>query len=229
MADSEVVAHDVITEARLDPEERAAIALRLVEALEQPGRPVWLPSSAVSRLPAALLPVLALASVGTPVHVVGDPDDAVRWSTVVAPATGAALVALEEAALVVAAGPLAPNSLWRLRQGSASVTEERVRVVLRCRSLRPGGFDRPPHDGPAEPGGLIELEDPAMARRRSVCVEGIDVALIEVLGAVNSSFPAGADAWLVADLGVVVGLPRSTQVEVVERWDGAPWSDAASA
>jgi alpha-D-ribose 1-methylphosphonate 5-triphosphate synthase subunit PhnH len=48
-----------------------------------------------------------------------------------------------------------------------------------------------------------------------VLVEGAGRELFEALSGANSAFPIGIDTWLVDKEGRVVGLPRSTTIEVV--------------
>lgn len=215
----ELDARRAVEGADLDREVLDTAGRRLVEAFEQPGRPVWLPSPLVACVRPVLVPLLVWGRPGVGIHVVEEEPPAFdQWADVVAAATGAVIVPAHEAHLVAALGSLRGVDLVDLARSPAEHLVDGRRVVLRSSSLRPGGFDRPP-DALGAPGVLIRLAGEPLLRSRSVNVEGIDPALILALEQLAGSSP-GVDTWIAADTGVVVGIPRWACIEVVETWGG---------
>jgi alpha-D-ribose 1-methylphosphonate 5-triphosphate synthase subunit PhnH len=162
----------------------------VLDALARPGRPTRLPAADV---PAALLPVLALADLDTPVCVLG--DDA--WEGAITTATSAPAVPLGAARLVAALRPLAAGELATVRTGTAAAPEEAALVALAVPAL----------DG----GPALTLTGPGVAGTRAVAPRGLPPDLVATRAA--TAFPAGADLLLVTPDGAVLGLPRSTRIE----------------
>jgi alpha-D-ribose 1-methylphosphonate 5-triphosphate synthase subunit PhnH len=166
----------------------------VLDALAQPGVPAALPRP--DGLPAALLPVLALADLDTPACVLGDTvDDA--WGAALATATSAPVVPLGAARLVAALRPLATGELGAVRTGSAAAPEDAALVALAVPAL----------DG----GRSLTLSGPGVPGTRTAAPRGLPADLVTARAA--TAFPAGADLLLVAPDGAVLGIPRSTRIE----------------
>jgi alpha-D-ribose 1-methylphosphonate 5-triphosphate synthase subunit PhnH len=165
-----------------------------LDALARPGVPAMLPTA--GDMPAAMLPVLALADLDTPVCVLGDTSDG-TWAGALATATSAPAAPLGAARLVAALRPLAPGELAAVRAGSAAAPEEAALVALAVPAL----------DG----GPALALSGPGVPGRRTVTPRGLPTDLITARA--TTAFPAGPDLLLVAPDGAVLGLPRSTRME----------------
>jgi alpha-D-ribose 1-methylphosphonate 5-triphosphate synthase subunit PhnH len=162
-----------------------------LDALARPGVPATLPPA--GDIPAALLPVLALADLDTPVCVLGDGG----WVDALTTMTSAPVVPLDAARLVAALRPLAAGELAAVRTGSATAPEEAALVALAVPAL----------DG----GPALTLAGPGVPGRRTVTPRGLPPDLITARAA--TAFPAGPDLLLVAPDGALLGLPRSTRIE----------------
>jgi alpha-D-ribose 1-methylphosphonate 5-triphosphate synthase subunit PhnH len=133
------------TPAAVTPGGAQAVFRATLDALARPGTVTRLPSAAAEPLaahvPAALLPLLALADLSTPVCVVDHPhgdnetsataavlacgdEDRTAWEEIVRVATSAPRAALGEARLVAALRPLSADELGRLRTGTAAAPED---------------------------------------------------------------------------------------------------------
>jgi alpha-D-ribose 1-methylphosphonate 5-triphosphate synthase subunit PhnH len=194
---------------RLSPLTSQAVFRVLLGSLAQPGRVFQLPAAAAWPEPGpganpALGPgivPLALAVIGSKVAVAGAPD----WGARICQATGASPADIAEAELVAIYGPTDPVMITQLRRGSSHAPEEGAKVGLSCHTLTAGG-----------PGEVtIELSGPGVAGRARLGVNGIGSGAFGALRAVNSTFPAGVDVWLVDQRGQIAGLPRSTNQVVV--------------
>lgn len=162
----------------------------VLDALARPGLPAPLPASGV---PAALLPVLALADLDTPVCILGDGG----WAGSLTTATSAPVAPLEAARLVAALRPLATGELAAVRTGSAAAPEEAALVVLAVPAL----------DG----GPALTLSGPGVPGTRTVAPRGLPADLVAARAA--TACPAGPALLLVAPEGAVLGIPRSTRIE----------------
>lgn len=166
----------------------------VLDALARPGLRATLPPA--GDLPAALLPVLALADLDTPVCVLGDTPDA-GWARALATSTSAPVVGLAAARLVAALRPLAAGELATVRAGSSAAPEEAALVVLAVPAL----------DG----GPVLTLSGPGVPGARTVAPLGCPPDLVAARAA--TTFPAGPDLLLVTPDGAVLGIPRSTRIE----------------
>jgi alpha-D-ribose 1-methylphosphonate 5-triphosphate synthase subunit PhnH len=182
---------------RLRPAASQAVFRVLLEALARPGRVLQLPAPD----PGPGIVPLALAVIGSPVAVLGDPG----WQQRICQATGAAAAAAEDASLVAIYGTADPADIPRLRRGSALAPEDGAKVGLACRRLAEGG--------PAEV--TLELSGPGVPGMIRLGVDGVGPAVFEALAEANALFPAGIDVWLVDERGQVAGLPRSARQVVI--------------
>jgi alpha-D-ribose 1-methylphosphonate 5-triphosphate synthase subunit PhnH len=203
---------------RLSPLSSQAAFRVLLASLARPGRVFQWPASAgghpvladgtvdeseTSVLKPGLGPgivPLALAVIGSKIAVVGAPS----WQERICRATGASAADIGEAALVAVYDPMDPLTISRLRRGCAAAPEEGAKVGLRCRALTEGG-----------PGEVtVELSGPGVPGCARLGVDGVGRAVFDALRAVNSTFPAGVDVWLVDERGQLAGLPRSARLAV---------------
>lgn len=196
---------DLARRAHLSPPESQQAFRALLDALARPGRVVGLPRSLTERMPPVLVPAAALADVEVTVAVITGPDD--DWIDAVLQATGAQVAPFTQAEMVVFRRAPSASEIASLERGDATSPERGARVSIACRSLRAVGARRP-----ADSGLTLTLRGPGVEGTIRVVTDGLHPAVLEALADANHFFPAGVDAWLVADDGSVVGLPRSTKV-----------------
>ena len=177
--------------APLHPDTAQSVFRAVLDALARPGTVHTLPAHGA--VPGALLPVLALADLDTPVTVLSDED----WADRVGTATGAPVTTIGQAALVAALRPLGSGDVRWFPTGSAAAPESAALVSMAVPGL--DGGPRRTLSGPGAPG------------TRTVQARGIPPELWTVRAAV--AFPAGFDLVLVDPDGRVVGIPRSSRIE----------------
>jgi alpha-D-ribose 1-methylphosphonate 5-triphosphate synthase subunit PhnH len=203
-----------LTVTDLTPDTRAALSPALsrqvfravLDALARPGAPARLPVTAVPRssdaagLPAVLLPILALADLGTGICVLDPADTPTRWGEVLGTATSAPQVPLERARLVAALRPITPAEVGALHRGTPMAPEDAALVAVPVLGLA-GGPRRWLLSGPGVPG------------RRAVAPSGVPDGFVSARADVVQRYPSGIDVLLIAPDGRLVGLPRGTTVE----------------
>ncbi len=180
----------------------------LLQALANPGQLVTLEEPDAVAAGAAVI-ALALADIDTPVAIVGDE----KLASEVSEATRAPLVPVGEARLVALLHP-ARQLVAQCRTGSAEAPELGAKVGLACSGLVAGAGGEPGPEPNSPSGVTLVLEGPGVEGTRKVFIEGIEGDVFEAIATSNRHFPAGLDAWLVGPEGNVVGLPRSTRIEV---------------
>lgn len=130
----------------LTPGGAQAVFRATLDVLARPGTVKRLPSAKdeplAGHVPAALLPLLALADLSTPACVVATPTEwaqaadsqatsgANAWDEIVRVATNAPRAALADARLVAALRPLTPNEFSSLRVGTAAAPENGALACL---------------------------------------------------------------------------------------------------
>lgn len=203
-----------------------------LDALAQPGRPYRLPDGLPSDLPPAIVPALALVDIDVPAHVSG--FDAARWADTVTTMTGAPVTTIDAADWIVALTPLSQTDMARVRSGSAEAPERGARLTIACQQIATieGDEDpadahvpdrsRPPthSDGVAAEVAVVRITGPGVPPDldggRCVALVGVPPATVAALADRNRDFPAGIDTWFCADDGTVIGVPRSSALELIE-------------
>jgi alpha-D-ribose 1-methylphosphonate 5-triphosphate synthase subunit PhnH len=187
-----------------------------LDVLARPGTVKRLPSAAdeplAAHVPAALLPLLALADLSTPVCVVDeegteDGEDATAWDGIVRVATNAPRAPLGAARLVAALRPLTAGELAGLRTGTAAAPEDGALACLAVAGIAAATDPGSEHDSV---GGLLRLSGPGVPGTRAVAVTGLPAGFAAARRALVARFPAGADLLLIAPDGAMTGLPRTT-------------------
>ncbi len=202
--------------AALDADASLRVFRTLLDTLANPGRLHAIEQRAPGGLPAVALPALSLADLEVAVSVIGDFDSASpNVATAIRRSTGARIVSdLADADMVVAVRVPALADIEQIRRGSATAPERGARLCLSCERLT------------ADVASVADVDDrvvrvwvsgPGAMRGRLFGVAGIPGEIFETLAAVNRGHPAGVDTWIVADDGVIVGIPRSCRIEVVAR------------
>jgi alpha-D-ribose 1-methylphosphonate 5-triphosphate synthase subunit PhnH len=203
---------DRVAAASLDAFESHAVFRCLLDSIARPGDLHQLPAALVARFPAVLLPVVALADVDVPVTVCEPTtgDGGTPWGAVVAAATGAPLVPLPSARMVATFEPLSAEVVRGVRSGTALAPELGCRLVSTCTSIH---VDHPA--APMSAVGLI-IRGPGIDGIRAVSIDSVPAEALAALAALNDGRPAGVDTWFVTPGGQVLGLPRSTRIELID-------------
>ncbi|WP_405594141.1 phosphonate C-P lyase system protein PhnH [Streptomyces sp. NBC_01092] len=189
---------ELVSAAKLRPAQAQGVFRAVLDALARPGTVTRFPADVAAEVPPALLPVLALADLGTGICVLEE-DGARRWSDVVSVATNAPAVPLEKARLVAAVRTVTPEEILRLTRGAADAPEDGAVLCLPVTALE--GASR-----------VWRLSGPGVPGERDVAPQGLPDGFFEARAEAVGGFPAGVDLLLAAPDGRLMGLPRSTTV-----------------
>ncbi|MDQ3990159.1 MAG: phosphonate C-P lyase system protein PhnH [Actinomycetota bacterium] len=186
--------------ADLAPADAQRVFRAVLAALSRPGTVHPMPQRPLRTLPAAMLPILALADLETGVCVLG-PENG--WSTLVCTATSAPAVPLTQARLVAALDGLRTEQLLSVHRGGAEAPEAGALVSVAVPDVRP-------------PGPALRLSGPGV----DGCLEVAPVLapnLVAARAEAVADFPAGVDLLLVAPDGQLIAIPRSVRIEQAAR------------
>lgn len=201
-----------VAACRFDALESRAVFKVVLDAITRPGSIERLPEPISRRLPSVLAPVLVLADVETRVHVL---DTATFvWEEAVTSATGARTSSISEADLIAVpldAGEQIASVFALAGPGTAFSPESAARVAIGVHDIREKGAG-------SRAGVQLVLRGPGVDGERAVCVDGLGEDDVEAWKRTNSRFPAGIDVWFTTDDGHVLGIPRSTHVDIVATW-----------
>lgn len=185
----------------------------IMDALARPGSLHPLPVGAVPRdCPAAVTPLLALCDLMSPITALTCPDPARARRTeeligAIGRVTGAPIVGPEDARFALALDD--DPDLSDLTVGSNWSPEYGATLCQRVQSLStqtPGGPEAQTWrlSGP----GVRPDSD------TTVSVRGLTDRWVAARAALTAHYPRGIDCLLVSDDGLVLGLPRTTTIEV---------------
>lgn len=192
--------------ADLEPADAQRVFRAVLAALSRPGTVHAMPQRPLRTVPAAMLPILALADLETGVCVLAPQNLEYQnlesqndWPTLVRTATSAPAVPLAQARLVAALGGLRTEQLLSVHRGSAEAPEEGALVSVAVPGVRP-------------PGRVVRLSGPGVdgcLEVGPVLAPGLVAARAEVV----ADFPSGVDLLFVAPDGRLMAIPRSTRIE----------------
>ncbi len=156
-----------------------------------------LPDPPLRTLAPAVVPVFALADLGTGVCVLEHADD--RWGDAASTATNA---------------PLWPAELARLVAAVRPVTEEEIRDFTRGTAAAPGDAALVSLSVPDVHGGARRwrMTGPGIDGETTLSPLGLAPGFVAARADAVAGYPAGIDVLLVTRDGRVVGLPRTTTI-----------------
>jgi len=198
----------LVTAIRLSADQSQAAFRVLVETTASPGKVVAFEPLGGHAVHPVLVPVVTLVDVNTTVGVIDDEDPAAVELTgrALSRVTGARWTSeVSDAGVVVALRGPDPRHLHTIRVGSPEVPEDGAKLFVAVQSIGSHG------DGIA-----VTTRGPGAASGRTFTVSGLSGETLEVLGRLTRRFPAGVDAWLVADDGACVAIPRSNAISLAE-------------
>ncbi len=190
--------------ARLDTDAALAVFRTLLDAVSHPGRSYALNDD--SAVVSAAVGALALADVDVVCAVVGAAASAQELGECIARATGARPTGIiGDADLVVATVGVKAAQLVGIRTGTDAEPELGAKLFLGCESIC---VENTENVGATR----VRVAGPGASDGRSFAVRGVDDGVLDLLVALNASFPAGIDTWLISMDGMVVGVPRSSTI-----------------
>jgi alpha-D-ribose 1-methylphosphonate 5-triphosphate synthase subunit PhnH len=181
----------------LHPADSQQVFRAVLEALARPGTVMTLPDGPRQMLAPALLPVFALADLGTGVCVLEQADG--HWADAVTTATSAPLWPAELARLIAALRPVTDDEVRSFRRGTAEAPEDGALVSLAVADVT-GGQSH------------WRLSGPGIAETVTLAPSGLPASFVAARAEAVTGYPAGIDVLLVTADGRVVGLPRTTTI-----------------
>jgi alpha-D-ribose 1-methylphosphonate 5-triphosphate synthase subunit PhnH len=179
---------------------------RLLQALSRPGRVVRLePVDGPGPFAAARAVAECLLDSDVGFCVAGN-GGAAALQAAIAGATGARVSPLEEADFIFFVEGGGRGGVCRARRGALESPEDGATLVY-C-------VDPPPAGGAER--FRVRLTGPGIPGAGGIAPEmaGITVEAFQALVIVNADFPLGVDAFFVRPDGELMGLPRSTRIQV---------------
>lgn len=208
----------------LDSEVSQRVFHAAMEALARPGTIHRMPPAAVpAPTPAVLAPLIALADIMTPIAAVDSAESAESADALIAAV--ARLVSTRAVAPASARFGLAlaePDDLSTLNRGSHWSPEEGAMLLQRVTSLEVVTDASPGEPAWRLTGPGIKPGEPALLR-----VGGLGERFVAQRAERVSDYPSGIDVLLVTDDGEIVGLPRTTRIEIVSAGEAAAAEEAA--
>jgi alpha-D-ribose 1-methylphosphonate 5-triphosphate synthase subunit PhnH len=188
----------------LRPADSQLVFRAVLEALARPGTAMALPSGPLRVLAPAMVPVFALADLGTGVCVLDNeippsPGEFEHWADALATATSAPLWPAELARLVAALRPVTDDEVRGFCRGTPEAPEDAALVSLAVADVT--GGDR-----------RWRLSGPGIAGTATLAPRGLPDSFVAARTEAVGGYPAGIDVLLVTDDFRVVGLPRTTTI-----------------
>lgn len=191
----------------LDVHESQKVFKTLIGALSNPGKIFHIDSQVWNRVDQGVISLLALLGHETPFCVV-DPDSETQ-TTLVQRITTAKPVPLSEARYIAINRPVSEEEFSCIPAGTNLRPDLAAQVTVRCR----GQFFMN-QDGTRN-GVTVQITGPGVLAIQSISFEYIDLVVLNALVNRPAEFPSGVDVWFVSESGQVVGIPRTSIIEIV--------------
>lgn len=200
-----------IIRGRLDEFESQAVFRLLLDALARPGVIVELPDRLVGRVPNALVPLLALLGHDTTFNIVG--DESGDLTALVRHVTGGRPSPIIEATFVAVTRLGDEFNLSQVAPGTRLRPDLAAQVAISFR----GRLSSTVSDERSVAHRVcITLSGPGVPDERRIFLEGEVSELLDVFESRRSTPEAGVDVWIFDAVGNIVGVPRTTHLEVVD-------------
>lgn len=170
----------------------------LLRATSRPGEIVALPETGEGAVEAILSTLL---DVEVTFRVLGS-DGARELEERLLGATGARIAPIEEANFALIPGGDSDGAMLDLNRGTLEAPETGAMAIY--------GVKRLAEYGPQ----TLTLSGPGVSGSRMLGVEGLSAKELEAIRESRAYYPLGVDVYLVDEAGSLVGLPRSTRIEV---------------
>ena len=181
----------------LHPADSQQVFRAVLEALARPGTAMTLPAGPLRTLAPVVVPVFALADIGTGVCVLEHAGD--RWADIVTTATSAPLWPAELARLVAAVRPVTEAEVRDFARGTAAAPGTAALVSLAVPDV---------HGGPRG----WRMSGPGIRGETTLSPLGLAPGFVGARADAVAGYPAGIDVLLVTRDGRVVGVPRTTTI-----------------
>lgn len=183
----------------------------LLDAMARPGeirQMPLIPLQLVATWPAAVAQIgLTFLDPMTSFAVVGDGEADLTAYLQRNTSAPTVMVGAAEWLFARASDPAIPTLLERLNPGTLTQPETGGTAVLLVEALSAV---------PAPGATLMTLKGPGIKESLTVSVQGLTGSTLEARNRATSSFPMGIDLFLVDPAGQVIGLPRTTKIQVEE-------------
>lgn len=170
----------------------------LLRATSRPGEIVALPETGDGAIETVLLTLLDVEVT----FCVPGPDRVLELEERLLGATGARIAPVEEANFALIPGGDSDGAMLGLRRGTLEAPEKGATAIY--------GVERLAEDGPK----ILTLSGSGVSGSRTLSVEGLSAEELEAIRESRAYYPLGVDVYLVDEAGSLVGLPRSTRIEV---------------
>jgi len=193
----------------MDPavERNQATYRLLLEALSRPGRVVRLDHLAMlSPLASTAALLECLLDHEVSVCLLPGREEVPEALRAAVATTGARLVPVDRADFVVVAGGDSGGGLPSARRGTYEYPDEGATLI----------YSLDQATGPSSDRFRVRLEGPGVAAPGGQAPEmrGLPLAELRTLSEVNADYPLGVDAFFVRPSGELMGIPRSTRIQV---------------
>lgn len=179
----------------------------LLDSFSQPGTVFHLPANLVRQIPPVEIPLLALLGYNTSFSIV---DGADNRDQLIARATSA--ISAEPGAAAYVAVCNARNSLLPkgFSIGTAMRPDSAAQVVVQISGVFSAGSPEM---------STFSISGPGVESINHVVCSGSQTGEFDFLNRRHWSVPCGVDMWLVGVDGSVIGVPRTSSIEIGTAWN----------
>ena len=201
-----ILAPAEISASLLNVHESQDIFKKLLDALSSPGQLFLLDSLVWSRVGGSAITLLALLGHETQFCIAG--HRAPQLTSLVRHITTGRPTQMADARYVTFNGTVAEHLLSEVSVGTDLRPDSAAQVTINCT----GAF----HAGNVSGSGTtLEITGPGVDGAITITFDRLDPVVLFALTHKTCEYPRGIDFWFISDCGQVVGIPRSSTVEII--------------
>lgn len=179
----------------------------LLDSFSQPGTVFHLPATLVRQIPPVEIPLLALLGYNTPFSMV---DSNTNREQLIARATSGQVVSPSEAAYIAVCNPQNPLLPLGFPIGTAMRPDFAAQVAVQISGVFSAGSPQT---------SIFNISGPGVESINHVVCSGSQPGEFDFLTRRQWSVPCGVDMWLVGVDGSVIGVPRTSSIEIGSAWN----------
>lgn len=192
-------------------EDWQAVYRDLLQAMSHPGQGIQVQSALNGRHGHGLLHQLAVCLMDHEVTFALQDQGLEALQREISDRTGASAVDWKDADFIIVTGGTSRGQIAEAKRGSLEYPDHGATIIYEIEAAASGGAG-------SDTGTGVRISGPGIPASRTPQLTGLAAEEYRLLRDINREYPMGVDAFVIQGNQFIMGLPRSTRIEVELPW-----------